>query len=202
MIKNRFIYVQVVLLSLATFSITAAYSANNPPKRLKAMSFIVKGFKKPFISFGVEADITVEELEKRLGPPVTIKTRTEKNIKEARIRNNHLTLVYEGMSISVQRVSYKEGDKYIFPEGNKYSFPEIVLTGRNHPLIYGLGIGIPRNAFLEQLGEPRTEKNNQIEYIAETYKKCGFLIGMVNVTIDFDDKDNAKKITWRYDLSH
>jgi len=201
-IKNRFIYVPVILLSFAAFPITAAYPANNPPKRFKAMSFIVKGFKKPFIRFGVEVDITVEELEKRLGPPAAIKTRTEKNIQEARVRNNYLTLVYEGMSISVQRVSYKKGDKYIFREGIKYSFPEIILTGRNHPLIYGLGIGIRRNAFLEQLGEPRTEKNDQIEYIAETYKKCGFLIGTVIVKIEFDDKDNAKKITWRHDLSH
>lgn len=203
-IKNRFIYVPVILLTLTAFSITAAYSANNPPKRLKAMNFIVKGFKKPFISFGVEVHITAEELQNRLGEPVTTKSRTEKDNQEARVAHNYLTLVYEGLSITVQRVSYKnkKDNEYVFPEGDKYSFPEITLTGRDHPLIYGLGIGIPRKMFLEQLGEPRKEKSGRIEYIAETYRKCGFLTGTIIVAIDFDDKDNAKKIRWRHDLSH
>ncbi|MDP2754824.1 MAG: hypothetical protein Q8P40_10615 [Nitrospirota bacterium] len=136
--------------------------------------------------------VTKDTLIKRFGQPLRTTYRKERDTQEPEIMNEIITLEYPGLFITISKSDYDQKPYFWIKE--------IILTSPDYPLKYGLRIGRPVSAFLSELGDPIEKRGKSLIYSAKnvaTFNGIDFA-SCIDVVIELDEKDQAKKITWKY----
>lgn len=127
----------------------------------------------------------------RFGKPRKSLVKREPDSREPGLINELFTWEYPGLTIKMVSPLTSTQGTWI---------SEIVLTNPKHRLKYSLGIGKPRSDFITALGKPSKETRETLNYSTDYYitlNKVSFHSG-IEVMIEFDNSDKAKKITWSY----
>ena len=202
MIRHSYKMPKIIIISLFffasfVFSLVIAVSPVFPLETAsnwtKTQFFADNMFEPEIPGAGLRegGQVTKENLIDRFGQPLKIISRKEADHREPKVTNEILTLEYAGLTITIAKPDFEK--KPIF------WIDEIVVTSSDYHLKYGLRIGQPKNSFLRELGKPLKDETKSIFYFVKNVvmvKKSFGFESNINIIIEFDEKDQARKIVW------
>jgi hypothetical protein len=189
-IKNQSAQLKLLLIVFVCYLLSGTVAAKTI-LWTKIQHFADNGFEPKIEGLRVDGGISKNDIIKRFGKPLKDSSIKTKGSDPDEI----LTWEYKGLTIILYRpMDSSEGTDY-------YWISKIMLTNPDYSLKYGLKIGEPRSAFLKQLGNPGQEIGRLLIYNTDNYSPISENVsfaGHIQVSIEFDKEDKAKKIIWGY----
>lgn len=97
---------------------------------------------------------TIAEIERNLGAPLRIEREKVKNIHNPEQTDEVYELIYDGLSITVYKVT----------ESQREIITDIAVTSDKYPMKWGLHVGIPIHTVTQNLGKPSKQGDNVYIY--------------------------------------
>ncbi len=186
---NRLLLIGFVYCHVILFVSTGFAGGTNIQTNIQ--SFAGNGFEPEIYGIRADGGVSTESILKKFGKPPNA-SKIIKLDREPDVKNEFLTWEYPGLII----IMYRPIDS----NSNYYWISEIKLSSPDYSLKYGLKIGSTKEDFLKQLEKPHEKTAKSIIFTAENYTKLNDVLfhGNVIVTIEFDQGNQAKEITWNY----
>ncbi len=160
----------------------------------KLQRFAENGFDPKIEGLRIDGGILKNDLKRRFGEPLRESIKKEPDIREPGVILEFLTLEYPGLTIVISRPINQTSTS------DEYWISEIILSNPAFTLKYGMKVGQPKHIFLKHLGIPDEDADSIIRYSTDNYTTINNVnfAGHVQISIEFDDKKNVKKIRWKY----
>jgi len=157
----------------------------------KVDRFIFDGFDFDFGS------ISISQAEK-LGKPLKIEESETQGLENSSEKDYFFKLCYDGLSINLMNPYYRDRDVLVVDE--------IVVTGKERRMKYGLGVGSSRDDVLKALGLPFIDGKKRLTYISSGFKYDGAADrsrpgGYVNFRLDSEgtvERIDIYQFSYRY----
>lgn len=162
----------------------------------KIQSFADNGFEPKIEGLRVEGGISKNDIIRRFGKPLYY-TSIHALDKDPSVINEILTWEYNGLTIILNG---PKDSSDLSSEPDHYWITKIILTSPDYSLKYGLKVDQTKQAFLKELGKPDKKIDEIFIYSVTNYATIGGVdfVGYIQVSIEFDKEDKARKISWEY----